>query len=436
VRRISSQPHTLVKAIRRFFPAQFFSHIKVSKRTTLWLPQRIVFFALLMMWDAERSLEARFASTRDLLRSLFPKWRLGTDYQGWCDAQLQYISAIQPALAKRLREQMRQFAGKHWLREGWCAFAADGSRVECPRTDANKRGLGCAGRNKTGPQLFLTTLWHMGTGLPWDYRIGPGTDSERNHLRDMLGSLPANALVVADAGFTGYDLLRGIIQAGHSFLIRVGSNVHLLKELGYVEWQGPDTVYLWPEEHHNNLPPVVLRLLVLQRDKQQMYLVTNVFSEESLRQEQAAFFYEMRWGVEVFYRSCKQTMDKRRMLSRTPETCKAELHWAVLSIWLLGAMSVSAIIEQGRAPLSWSVALARKNVRAAMRSALKGSRRGGDLSANLAHAVKDTYQRHGSKKAHAWPHKKKEKPPGSPKIRVAKAAEIKKAEQLREAKAA
>lgn len=436
MRPISSHPHPLVKAIRKFFPAQFFSHIKVSKRTTLWLPQRIVFFALLMMWDAERSLEARFESVRDLLKSLFPKWRLGTDYQGWCDAQLQYINAIQPALAKRLREQMRQFAGKHWLREGWCAFAADGSRVECPRTDANKKGLGCAGRKKTGPQLFLTTLWHMGTGLPWDYRIGPGTDSERHHLRDMLGDLPANSLIVADAGFTGYDLLRSIVKAGHSFLVRVGSNVHLLKELGYVEWQDDNTVYLWPEEHHNDLPPVVLRLLVLQRDKQTMYLVTNVFAEEVLTQERAAFFYEMRWGVEVFYRSCKQTMDKRRMLSRTPETCKAELHWAVLSIWLLGAMSVAAIIERGGAPLSWSVAMARKRIRTTMRSALKGSRRGGDLSAQLASAVKDTYERKGSKKAHAWPHKKKEKPPGAPKIRLAAAAEVNKAQRLREEKAA
>lgn len=434
--KISSQPHSLVKAIRKFLPGQFFSHLKVSRRTTLWLPQRIAFFGLLMMWDAERSLEARFEAARDLLRSLFPKWRLGTDYQGWCDAQLQYISAIQPALAKRLREQVRLFADKHWLRDGWCPFAVDGSRVECPRTDANKEGLGCAGRNKTGPQLFLTTLWHMGTGLPWDYRIGPGTDSERNHLRDMLGNLPTNALVVADAGFTGYDLLHSIIEAGHSFLIRVGSNVRLLKELGYAEWQGPDTVYLWPEAYHDDLPPVVLRLVVLQRGKQKMYLVTNVFSEEALTQEQAAMFYELRWGVEVFYRSCKQTMDKRRMLSRTPATCKAELHWAVLSIWLLGAMSVSAIIERGGTPLSWSVALARKKVRAAMRSALQGSRRGGDLSASLASAVKDTYERKGSKKAHDWPHKKREKPPGEPKIRVAKETEIEKASQLQKEKAA
>jgi Transposase DDE domain len=433
---ISSNRHSLVKAIQKFFPSQFFAHLKVFKKTTLWTPQRIVFFGLLMMWDCEKTLGHRFAAVRDVLKSLFPKWKLGTEYQGWCDAQLTYIHAVQPALAKRLRGQMQQGAGKYWLREGRCAFAADGSRVECPHSAANKEGLGCAGKKKTGPQLFLTTLWHMGTGLPWDYRIGPGTASERHHLRDMLSDLPAQSLVVADAGFTGYDLLRAISQAGHSFLVRVGSNVHLLEELGYVEWQGPTTVYLWPEKHHAKQPPVVLRLLIIERGKEKMHLVTNVFDEKALTQEQAAIFYEMRWGVEIFYRSCKHTMDRRRMLSRTPETCKAELHWVVMSIWLLGAMSLSAIMKGGGDPLSWSVALARKHVRAAMRDALRGGKQRIDVSACLAGAVKDSYERTGSKKAHDWPHKKKEKPPGAPKIRLANSQEIKSAKRLLLKKAA
>jgi hypothetical protein len=80
MKRISSHSQPLVKVIRKFFPSQFFSHIKVSRRTTLWLPQRIAFFAMLMMWDAEKNLQDRFAAARDLFRALFPKWRLGTDY--------------------------------------------------------------------------------------------------------------------------------------------------------------------------------------------------------------------------------------------------------------------------------------------------------------------------------------------------------------------
>src|SRR6266851_3184928 len=133
-----------------------------------------------------------------------------TLYTGWSEAQSRWLAPLRPALAKRLRHQVQSRAGSAWTREGWCAFAADGSRVECPRTAANEQGLGCAGRRKTGPQLFLTTLWHMGTGLPWDFRIGPGTASERRHVEEMLTDLPASALIVADAGFTGYDFYRRI----------------------------------------------------------------------------------------------------------------------------------------------------------------------------------------------------------------------------------
>ncbi len=137
----------------------------------------------------------------------------------------------------------------------------------------------------------------------------------------------------------------------------------------------------------------------------------------------------MRWGVEVFYRGLKQTLGRRKMLSRTPEAAEMELAWAVMGLWLLGIMSVSAIVERGGDPLSWSVALARKNVRAALRGP---SRRGRRLPELLATAVKDNYQRLGSKKARDWPHKKREKPPGAPKIREATEQEVNKAKRLRE----
>jgi Transposase DDE domain len=51
----------------------------------------------------------------------------------------------------------------------------------------------------------------------------------------MAPDLPKNALVVADAGFTGYELFRRLLRADQNFLVRVGSNVHLLRKLGYFE---------------------------------------------------------------------------------------------------------------------------------------------------------------------------------------------------------
>ncbi len=417
-----------MEAIRRWLPCQFFARWPL-RRALLWVPQRIVWVALLLAWSAEQTLAERFAAALELLAVLFPRWRRQGGYTGWAAAVQAWSASLRPAVAKRLRHEMRGFAGKHWRRAGRCVFAADGSRVECPRTVANEKALGRAGRKGTGPQLFLTTLWHMGLGLPWDFRIGPGTASERRHLEDMLPELPDDALVVADAGFSGYDLYRRLLGARRSFLLRVGSNVHLLERLGYAEREGRDTVYLWPEARRDRAP-VVLRLIVLTRGKDKAYLVTDVRDEASLPASEAALLYEMRWRVEVFYRTCKQTLQRRRMLSRTPRAAEEELAWAVLGLWLLGMMTTAAVVARGGDPLAWSAALARRRLRRAMRQAAAG-RRGRPLAGELAGAVQDGYARKGSKKARNWPHKKRERPPGVPDLRAATQQEVRSAQRLR-----
>ena len=429
MRAPSSYSHPLVEAIRRWLPCQCFARWPL-RRGLLWTPQRIVWVALLMAWSAEQTLAERFVAALESLAVFFTRWLRQGGYTGWAAAAQAWSATLRPAVAKRLRHEMRGCAGKHWLRGGRCAFAADGSRVECPRTVANEKALGRAGRLGTGPQLFLTTLWHMGLGLPWDFRIGPGTASERRCLEDMLPELPDDALVVADAGFSGYDLYHRLRGARRSFLLRVGSNVHLLERLGYAEREGRDTVYLWPEARRDR-PPVVLRLIELRRGKDKAYLVTDVLDEASLPASEAALLYEMRWGVEVFYRTCKQTLQRRRMLSRTPRAAEEELAWAVLGLWLLGLMTTAAVVARGGDPLSWSAALARRRLRRAMRAAAAGRRGRPPLARELAGAVQDDYVRKGSKKARNWPHKKRERPPGAPDIRAATRQEVRSAQRLR-----
>jgi hypothetical protein len=65
----------------------------------------------------------------------------------------------------------------------------------------------------------------------------------------MLKSLrfPKNTLFCCDAGFTGYELLSAILESENHFLIRVGSNIKLLKNLRHYRC-GDGIVYLWPQE--------------------------------------------------------------------------------------------------------------------------------------------------------------------------------------------
>jgi IS4 transposase len=70
---------------------------------------------------------------------------------------------------------------------------------------------------------------------------------------------------------------------------------------------------------------VRLRLIVVQEEhKQPVYLVTSVLDEADLSDHEASEIYALRWGIEVFFRTTKQTMQHHVMRSRTPKTCYLE----------------------------------------------------------------------------------------------------------------
>jgi len=382
-----------------------------------------------MVWDTSYTLRDRFAVSRDLLNHDLPRrQRVGRTYQGFIKAMLGLSDVLIPRLQDHLRRCIEEIAGPHWTRQGWIAFAVDGTKIDCPRTKKNESFFGCAGKKKCGPQQLLTTLWHMGTGLPWAWIIDKVTGSERDHLRRLVEFLPADALLVADAGFTGFDLLKQLDSQGVSFLIRVGANVTLLRKLGFGVEEHGNTVYLWPQ-NRRRCRPLVLRLIVVQpaRGKKPVYLITNVKDEEKLSGETASVLYRMRWGIEVFYRSLKQTLQRRKMRSDAPRQAMLELHWSIIGLLLLGLLSVSGIIDRGKDPLCWSVACALKQVRQAMRNGVVSLK---SFIRELSEAVKDTYARTSRKKARDWSHKKTQSPPGPPRLRPAKPSEIKRAQQF------
>jgi hypothetical protein len=403
----------------------------------LWTPLLLCLCAILMSWDPSPSLAARFRSAGLSLSMLLPRRDKGNSYQGWIKALIK-SGNLHCRVADRLRDALRQMAQKGgcWLREGWCAFTADSSKFSCPRTAANEEAFGCAskkGKSPGLPQQLLTLLWHMGSGLPWAWESGVARSSERQHLLTMLPLLPPQALLVADAGFVGYDLLNAIIQSRRHFLIRIGSNVSLIQKLGFFQ-EKQDTVYLWPaydrrkQTRRRQKPPMALRLIRIQKPgKKTVYLLSNARQESSLSQKSVQMLYQLRWGVEVFFRSMKQTLCRRKLASDAPAQARLELHWAVLGIWVLGLLSVKRIIDARKDPLSFSVALARTCLHNALRNSASAC---GDLNADLAAAVKDPYTRHRPKRSRNWPRRKRCKPPGRPRMQRATKSEVKMAQEF------
>ena len=380
-----------------------------------WVPAYLILAWVVIGWSVRTTLAERLAEACRWLARRFPaRRRPGHTYAGLLKATQRVGLELFQCFWRHLRavEVKRLGQARTWY--GWTVLAADGSRFDAPRTRANAKRLRRAGRTHTGPQWWVTWLVHLPTLLVWDWRQGPGNSSERRHLADMIADLPPQTLLVADAGYVGFDLMKQLAEAGVDFLIRCGSNVRLLVEDTNSRIERDDQhwhVYLWPRNRRHEVP-LVLRLIVLARRGKRVYLLTTVRQQTRLSRRMAAEIYQARWGVEVEFRSLKRTLAHYRVLSKTPEAGAVELAAYVLALALLMLQGAVAL---GRQVVRMSVAAALRALRDALET-LRNRTWTPALEQRLRGALRDEYRRRRPKHSRYWPRKKNDHPPGPPKL--------------------
>ena len=432
----------LLKSLKLLRP-EIFQSLRPHGNTK-WLLHVLVGAALVWVWSVEPTLAGRYDAGLATLCGWFPSDFVATTYQGFIKALTTWSPRLVALIQDVLQTRMISLT-THWQVGDWICFAVDGSKIELPWTAALEAefGMGAVKRKRRSrkridsansqahqemrPQAYLTLLWHMGTGLPWTWRIGPVSASERDALREMLPFLPKMALLVADAGFTGYDLLRQITKAGRHFVIRVGNNVQLLKKLGYRVKVSGDTVYLWPDDARKRQEsPLVLRMVKFHTATTTAYLLTDLTAAQ-LSDKQAAELYKKRWGIEGFFRGFKQTFQRRKLLSESPAQARCELEWSLIGLWLICLMSVEELTRSGESPQQMSVAGVIRAIRSACGTPNLTQH---EWRSMLAGAVKDRYKRR-SKKASRHAHRKKRHTAcGAPKIHNATAEQRRDARKL------
>lgn len=405
-----------------------------------WTDRLLVIAAILLTFVAGTSMLDRFAGARAAVVAMYrSRRRPGASFNGFMGVLTRRSPRLLALVVGVMRQRMQENLAAHWRIGQFVVFGFDGSMIDCPRTKANEKHF--KNGDQSGPQMLLGMLFHVRTGLIWAWRRADARTAERTLLRDMLGDLPTNALLLADAGLTGYGLWSEIMAAGHYFLIRVGANVRLLKKLGYAVEERHGTVYLWPDraQRRLGLPPLVLRLITLQNGRnRKMCLLTNVPAEE-LSDAEAQSLYRLRWGVELLFRAMKQTLTRRKMLSDSPRHAEVELDWSVMGQWML-----SLLLFEHRREKSGAQAGATASVQQGFAAALRIVRdamagrvdRRSSFWRRLATIRRDRYQRRRPKKARAWPHKKNQTPCGLPEVRMATREEIRMAIGFRQLKRA
>lgn len=380
-----------------------------------WTPLLLATTAVVWAWQSLGTLTSRFDEARTITAKLNPDKTVPATYQSFVKALAVDSAALVNCLVVTLRKRMRQVAGTHWKVGRWCVFAFDGTRLQAPRTADNQtwfdQPMSVTGKKKRSrkkrsqrsdrgrPQAWLTVCWHLGS------------------------ELPDGSLVTADAGFVGYDLLRQVTESGHELLVRVGSNVRLLKSSGYIKRRkghgGAELVLLWPDKMvRKKQPPLVLRIIRVRDGRQPMALVTSVLMERDLSDKQALEIYRRRWGIEVFMRTfpcCDleaETFEKGQLLSGAPANAERELAWSYVALWSVQLLGAKGLIAEGLDPCELSSAQA---IHALQRTLIVLSSKPVNLLAAMAQPHNDGYER-ADKSSRDFPRKKKGKPPGLPQL--------------------
>jgi Transposase DDE domain len=422
------RPHArgFLDSLREFLTPAIWKHAEQARacrrRSPRWATQPLVLTLLVMTWCCGDSQAERFETAKGFTAvCLFKRRRPGQTVQGFQKALAKVPLSVLRAVAAGVRCRLLRLFDL--VTDGFVVFGCDGSTLECPRVEELERRLDRPAKNRQAPQVWVTALVHLRTGLLWAWWLGKGYSRERSHLRALLRTLPAAALVVADAGYNGYDLAQALLTAGVSFLVRMSSK-DTLYTLAQVELTNcTDTeVLLWTQgasQHH--LPPLRLRLICIRgrQPRKDVWLLTNVLDAKKLSVERAGQYYRWRWENEGLFRTYKRTLAKVKLMSRTIRLVHREAEGALLATQLLLAQGTRALAS-GKPEVNDKRCSPRKvllEIRQVIMGGI-GSRQRARFGQRLAKALREQRQRTTPKVKRVWPRRVDHKPPKPPHLRM------------------
>ena len=339
------QPRSLIDFVRQFLTPSVWKQARQSvprkRKPPRWDLQPLVLIMMAMTWAAGDSQDEKFVTARGFYVACYhARKRPGTTLEGFQKALSRVPLRQFKALAEGVRWQIRAHFATQLLVDGFEPMGCDGSRIECCRSAELDVRLGQAGNDDSAPTVWLTALVHLASGTLWSWRLGPGAAAEVVHLRHLLGTLSPQALIICDAAYMGYELVRAILDTRRSFLFRMSSRVHLYtpEKVALENWT-EGTVLYWPGYvQKKGLAPITCRLIRIRatgRATHDVWLLTDVLDPARLSVATAAKFYRWRWRNEGLFRTYKRTINKLKLSSRTVRLVHREAELSLLATQIL-----------------------------------------------------------------------------------------------------
>jgi hypothetical protein len=259
----------------------------------------------------------------------------------YCKARKRLPVELLCSLTRETGRQITQRADADWLWLGRQVKLMDGTTITLPDTAMNQAKYPQQSNQKAGlgfPIARLVGLLCASTGAVLDAAIGPysgKTGSEHALFRQLLGSISARDLILADRYYCAYFVIALIQAQGADVLFQQHQRRHTDfrkgRRLGVrdhvVAWQKPKTHPDWMTREQYDAFPDTLEIREIKVHSK--VLVTTLLCASKVPKKALGDLYSSRWNVELDLRNIKTTLGMERLHCKTPAMNEKEL-WVYL----------------------------------------------------------------------------------------------------------
>ena len=244
-----------------------------------------------------------------------------------------------------------------WYR-GWRLMSLDGSTLDVPDTAANAQAFGRPGasRGKAAyPQLRFVSLVENGTHVLVGSRLGRYRDGETTLARQVVGTLAAEMLCLADRLFFAYPLWQQARATGADLLWRVKKHLRLPCRQRLADGSYLSVVYPSARDRRHDTAGVTVRVIehTLPGDAEDLYrVVTSILDPAQAPAGELAALYHERWEIETALDELKTHLRGATIVlrSKTPDLVRQEFYGLLLAHFAIRGLMHEAAVTVGIDP--------------------------------------------------------------------------------------
>jgi len=221
----------------------------------------------------------------------------------FCQARKKIDPEFIRSLLHEAADRFEHTHGPAFRWNGHRVFAVDGAKIPTQRSDDLWDALGGPGGGHC-PQMLLSTLYDVVSGVPHDLTVAPTKGSERAELFRMLPRLGAGDILLLDAGYPSFLVFRELLRRSIHFVIRMPTGCTFTKVERFVESGETDQIIILfpPKDLPRHLEPITLRVVNCARPNDEPFILVTDLIEPKHTPAILDDLYHQRWAAEELYK--------------------------------------------------------------------------------------------------------------------------------------